>query len=165
MREDELYKKSFADVQELNKDIVVFSRTIDNLNESAGGSDSDKREQAVHDFIAQYHQFIEKYENSINERIQAFATKIIGIIQDNKAEMLLFGIDRDDDGRLKSMEEYCYIKEDKSSDRTVLDILNKELLNAKIYIERFIPGKYVSYDADKDYRVIQNEGNIYTRSV
>ena len=48
---------------------------------------------------------------------------------------------------------------------TIFGALTEALFNAEVHMERFIPVKYLSYDSSKDYRILKQEGNIYTRGV
>lgn len=125
---------------------------------------SDK-DTIITDFLAEYEDFLGKYENSVNDKIRAFIAEIKSIVTGHKAQLAGIGLE-EADGRLKMYDSDCLIKgTDGGEQDSVFAMLNDALLNAEVHMERFIPEKYLSYDRQRDYRILKQEGNIYTREV
>ncbi len=162
-----LDKKAFAAIHDLKNDAVRLSRHIDMLEVVVSGEVSDK-DTIITDFLAEYEAFLKKYENSVNDKIRAFIAEIKGIVTGHKAQLAGIGLE-EADGRLTLFESDCLIIDvgvgvEGESD-SVFTSLNEALLNAEVHMERFIPEKYLSYDRQRDYRILKQEGNIYTREV
>lgn len=162
-----LDKKAFAAIHDLKNDAVRLSRYVDRLEAITLGAVSD-RNTVIEEFLTEYEAFIKKYENSINDKIQAFIVEIKGIVTGHRSELAGIGLEAAD-GRLALFESDCLIidvgagVEDESD--SVFALLNEALLNAEVHMERFIPEKYLSYDRQRDYRILKQEGNIYTKKV
>lgn len=157
-------KKAFAAIHDLKNDAVRLSRHVDRLEAVVSGEVSD-RDAVITDFLAEYEAFLKKYENSVNDKIRAFIAEIKSIVTGHKAELAGIGLD-EADGRLKLYDSDCLLKgTDGSEQDSVFAMLNEALLNAEVHMERFIPEKYLSYDRQRDYRILKQEGNIYTKKV
>ncbi|MBE5947745.1 MAG: hypothetical protein E7261_01825 [Lachnospiraceae bacterium] len=160
-------RKAFAAIHDLKNDAVRLSGHVDRLEAVALGEVSD-RDTIITDFLAEYEAFLEKYENSVNDKIQAFIVEIKGIVTGHRSELAGIGLEVAD-GRLALFDSDCLIVdagagvEDKSD--SVFALLDEALLNAEVHMERFIPEKYLSYDRQRDYRILKQEGNIYTKEV
>jgi len=159
-----LDRKTFAAIHDLKNDAVRLSRYVDSVEAITLGEVSD-RDIVIKDFLAEYEDFLKKYENSINDKIRAFIAEIKSIVTGHKSELAGIGLD-EAGGRLKMYDSDCLIKgTDGSEQDSVFAMLNEALLNAEVHMERFIPEKYLSYDRQRDYRILKQEGNIYTREV
>lgn len=157
-------RKAFAAIHDLKNDAVRLSRHVDRLEAITLGAVSD-RNTVIEEFLTEYEAFIKKYENSINDKIQAFIVEIKGIVTGHRSELASIGLD-ETDGRLKIYDSVCLLKDtDGSEQDSVFAMLNEALLNAEVHMERFIPEKYLSYDRQRDYRILKQEGNIYTKKV
>ena len=157
-------RKAFAAIHDLKNDAVRLSRHIDRLAAIASGEMND-RDAVITDFLAEYEAFIEKYGSSVNDKIRAFIVEIKGIVAGHKSELAGIGLE-EVDGILLMYDSDCLIKgSDGSEQDSVFAVLNEALLNAEVHMERFIPEKYLSYDRQRDYRILKQEGNIYTREV
>lgn len=161
-------KKAFAAIHDLKNDAVQLSRHIDRLVDIAAGCDVPDREEVIKAFLVEYEAFLKKYENSVNDKIRAFIAEIKSIVTGHKAQLAGIGLE-EADGRLTLFESDCLIIDvgagvEGESD-SVFTSLNEALLNAEVHMERFIPEKYLSYDRQRDYRILKQEGNIYTREV
>lgn len=165
--EGKMDKKAFASIHDLKNDAVRLSRHVDRLEDVALGEVSDK-DTIITDFLAEYEAFLKKYENSVNDKIRAFIAEIKGIVTGHKAQLAGIGLEVAD-GRLALFDSDCLIIDvgagiENESD-SVFALLNEALLNAEVHMERFIPEKYLSYDKQRDYRILKQEGNIYTKEV
>lgn len=164
-----LNSNAFAAIHDLKYDAARLSACIDGLADIADGGRETDSGAAVKNFLREYEEFLIKYEDSDNDKIKAFVVGIKEILAGHKAELAGIGLDLGSDGRLILCDVYCRIKDtgmgrvDKLD--SVFTILNEALLNAEIHIERFIPEKYLSYDRQRDYRILKQEGNIYAGEV
>ena len=157
-------KKAFAAIHDLKNDAVRLSRHVDRLEAVALGEVSD-RDTIITEFLAEYEAFIKKYENSVNDKIRAFIVEIKSIVTGHRSELASICLE-ETDGRLKIYDSVCLLKgTDGSEPDSVFAMLNEALLNAEVHMERFIPEKYLSYDKQRDYRILKQEGNIYTKKV
>ena len=160
-------RKAFAAIHDLKNDAVQLSRYVDRVETITLGEVPD-RDAVIAEFLAEYEAFLKKYENSINDKIRAFIIEIKSIVTGHRAQLAGIGLE-EADGRLTLFESDCLIidagagVEDESD--SVFAILNEALLNAEVHMERFIPEKYLSYDRQRDYRILKQEGNIYTKEV
>ncbi len=161
-------KKAFAAIHDLKNDAARLSRYIDRLADIAAGCDVPDRDGVIKAFLGEYEAFLTKYEESINDKIKAFVVEIKGIVIRHKSELAGIGLDVSGEGRLSLFDTDCLIKDTGAGGDdadSVFAILNEALLNAEVHMERFIPEKYLSYDKQRDYRILKQEGNIYTREV
>lgn len=164
-----LNSNAFAAIHDLKYDTARLSGCIDRLADIADGGCETDSDEAVKIFLREYEAFLIKYENSVNDKIRVFVAEIKGLLIEHKAELAGIGLDMESDGRLALSDVYCRIKyagtniSDKSD--SVFVLLNEVLLNAEIHMERFIPEKYLSYDRQRDYRILKQEGNIYAGEV
>lgn len=164
-----LDRKTFAAIHDLKNDAVRLSRHIDRLADIAAGCDVQDRDEVIEAFLGEYEAFLTKYEDSVNDKIKAFVVEINGIVIGHRAELAGIGLDVSAEGRLSLFDADCLIKDtsvggDDETD-SVFALLNEALLNAEVHMERFIPEKYLSYDRQRDYRILKQEGNIYTKEV
>lgn len=171
---DLLEKKAFGDIHDLKNDMALLSGCVDRLGEPAAeraaGGDISDRAEIVDEFIRQFNTFVDKYEESVNDKIRLFIAEIKNIVIARKAELIMAvsGVDVSETGRLLVSDVNCKLKNADcmyGEKDTVLEVLSEAFLNAEIHMERFIPVKYLSYDASKDYRILKQEGNIYTKEI
>ena len=168
MNDGILDKKAFAAIHDLKNDAVRLSRHVDRLADIAAGCGVSDRDEVIRAFLREYDVFLIKYENSVNDKIRAFIVEIKSIITAHKSELAGIGLDADGEGRISILDEDCMIKgmgADDSEQDSAFNMLNEALLNAEVHMERFIPEKYLSYDRQRDYRILKQEGNIYTKEV
>lgn len=161
-------KKAFEAIHDLKNDAVRLSRHIDRLADIAAGCDVQDRDEVIEAFLGEYEAFLTKYEDSINDKIKAFVVEIKGIVIRHKVELAGIGLDVSGEGRLSLFDADCLIKDIGAGGDdadSVFTSLNEALLNAEVHMERFIPEKYLSYDRQRDYRILKQEGNIYTKEV
>ncbi len=170
MDNDILEKKAFEAIHDLKSDVALLSGCVDRLSsiESVEGETSGKIE-IIDEFLKEYNVFLDKYEESVNDKIRLFVAEVKNIVVKRKAEFMAIGIDVAEDGRLTLLDAKCKSKNvagmpDDEED-TIFGALTEALFNAEVHMERFIPVKYLSYDSSKDYRILKQEGNIYTRGV
>lgn len=166
MNDGILDKKAFAAIHDLKNDAVRLSRHVDRL-EAVTLEEMPDRDTVIAEFLAEYEAFLAKYETSVNDKIQAFIVEIKGIVTGHKAELAGIGLE-EADGRLALYDSDCMIRDvgaTGSETDSVFAMLNEALLNAEVHMERFIPEKYLSYDRQRDYRILKQEGNIYTKEV
>ena len=157
-------RKAFAAIHDLKNDAVRLSRHVDRLEAVASGEVSD-RGTIITDFLAEYEAFLKKYENSVNDKIRAFIIEIKSIVTEHRSELAGIGLE-ESEGRVKVYDSDCLIKgTDGSEADSVFAVINEALLNAEVHMERFIPEKYLSYDKQRDYRILKQEGNIYTKEI
>lgn len=183
-------RQAFEAVHNVKRDAVRLSGDIDVIG-TAGSREA---------FIARYHEFLDRYEGSINENVRKFAADIKNIVFEYEDALNAAGIWADASGRLRLTaeadggERRAYTLEetqkagtlmpqqadttvpadtvrnktaDMSGDRIeeAFQAINKALLSAEVNMERLIPKKYVSYDAKREYRVLQQTGNIYSENI
>ena len=161
-------RKAFAAIHDLKNDAVRLSRHIDRIEDIAIGNEVLDRDVVITSFLEEYETFLTKYDNSVNERIRAFMVEIKEIVISRRAELAAIGLDVDRNGGISLFDIDCLIKDtgvDDGEQNSVFAVLNEALLNAEVHMERFIPEKYLSYDKQRDYRILKQEGNIYTREV
>ena len=165
MNERVLDKKAFEAIHDLKNDAVRLSRHVDRL-EAITSVDAPDREVVITDFLSEYEAFLAKYENSANDKIKAFVVEVKSIITSNKAELAGVGLEVSGEGSLTIFDANFLVKDtSREEGESVFAILNEALLNAEVHMERFIPEKYLSYDRQRDYRILKQEGNIYTKEI
>ena len=98
--EGKMDKKAFAAIHDLKNDAVRLSRHIDRLADIAAGCDVPDREEVIKAFLVEYDAFLTKYEDGINDKINAFVAEIKGIVTGHKAQLAGIGLDVSGEGRL-----------------------------------------------------------------
>jgi len=170
MDNDILEKKAFEAIHDLKNDIALFSGCLDRLGSMAVEEENiSDNEEVVAEFLCRYNVFVDKYEASVNDKIRLFIVEVKNIVIKHKSELIALGIDVAENGRLSHSDAKCRNKNADAmydgEEDTVFSVLSEALFNAEVHIERFIPVKYLSYDSSKDYRILKQEGNIYTREI
>ena len=170
MDNDILEKKAFEAIHDLKNDIALLSGCVDRLSCIVSVEEETSRKaELIDEFLEEYNELFDKYEESINDKIRLFVAEVKNIVIKRKAEFIAIGIDVTEDGKLSLLDAKCKRKNEAvmSADEedTIFSALSEALFNAEVHMERFIPIKYLSYDSSKDYRILRQEGNIYTRGV
>ena len=170
MDNDILEKKAFEAIHDLKSDVALLSGCVDKLSSMVSEeTDISEKVEVVAEFLEGYNLFFDKYEESVNDKIRLFVAEVKNIVIKRKAELMAVGIDVAEDGRLTLLDAKCRSKNadgmPEDEEDTIFGALTEALFNAEVHMERFIPVKYLSYDSSKDYRILKQEGNIYTRGV
>lgn len=170
MNNDMLEKKAFEAIHDLKNDVALLSGCVDRLGSMASEeADITQKAEVITEFLKEYNAFLDKYEETVNDKIRLFMAEVKNIVIRRKSGLMAIGIDVAEDGRLTLLDAKCKSKNadamPEDGGDTIFSALTEALFNAEVHMERFIPVKYLSYDSSKDYRILKQEGNIYTREI
>lgn len=183
-------RQAFEAVHNVKRDAVRLSGDIDIIG-TAGSREAfiaryhefldryaDSTNENVRKFAADIKNILSEYEDALNAAgIWADASGRLSLTAetDGGERMAHTSEETSKAGQLMTQQADTTVPADTVRNKTAdlsedrieeaFHAINKALLSAEVNMERLIPKKYVSYDAKREYRVLQQAGNIYSKNI